>query len=234
MNCNATASNEPWRSFFTLHFLPALLIPITLSAAEPETFFESKVRPILIEHCVACHGAKKQEAGLRLDSAEGLRKGSENGPVVVPGEVEQSKLIAAIRQSGSIKMPPKGKLSNPAIEALTMWVKRGANWPKDAGNLGDSDSIQQRSKTHWAFQPVTKPTVPELKSQISNLKSQIHTEVDAFVLARLEAAGLKPSPSADRRTLIRRATFDLHGCLRRRTRSRRLKRMSRPTLSIRL
>ena len=77
------------------------------SAKESDAFFESKVRPILIEHCVACHGAKKQEAGLRLDSAAGLRKGSENGAVVVPGDVEQSKLIAAIRQTGSIKMPDR-------------------------------------------------------------------------------------------------------------------------------
>ena len=201
---------HPWLAIFVCS------IATIVSAEEPSTkeadaFFESKVRPILIEHCVACHGPKKQEAGLRLDSAAALRKGSENGPVVVPGDVEQSKLIEAVRHSGSTKMPPKGKLSDPAIEALTSWVKRGANWPKDAGNLGDSGSIQQRSKTHWAFQPVTKPAVPELKSQISDFKCQTRNEVDAFVLARLEAAGLKPSAPADRRTLIRRATFDLHG-----------------------
>ena len=181
------------------------------STKEAEAFFESKVRPILVEHCVGCHGPKKQEAGLRLDSAAGLRKGSDNGPVVVPGDVEQSKLIEAIRHSGETKMPPKGKLSDLAIETLTTWVKRGAIWPKNAGDLGDVESIQQRSKTHWAFQPVMKPAVPELKSQISNLKPRISDEVDAFVLARLEAAGLKPSAPADRRTLIRRATFDLHG-----------------------
>lgn len=181
------------------------------SAKEVEAFFESRVRPILVEHCVGCHGAKKQEAGLRLDSAAGLRKGSEGGPVVVPGDVEQSKLIEAIRHSGSTKMPPKGKLPDPAIDTLATWVKRGAIWPKDASNLGDRGSIQQQSKTHWAFQPVTKSAVLELKSQISNSKSQIRNEIDAFVLARLEEAGLKPSPPADRRTLIRRATFDLHG-----------------------
>ncbi len=177
------------------------------SAKEVEAFFESRVRPILVEHCVGCHGAKKQEAGLRLDSAAGLRKGSEGGPVVVPGDVEQSKLIEAIRHSGSTKMPPKGKLPDPAIDTLATWVKRGAIWPKDASNLGDRGSIQQQSKTHWAFQPVTKPAVPGIQRS----KSEIRNEVDAFVFARLEAAGLQPSPPADRRTLIRRATFDLHG-----------------------
>ncbi len=211
--CSRESVKPPPSLTLRVSLVVALMIavPSLVSADDSEAFFESKVRPILIEHCVACHGAKKQEAGLRLDSAAGLRKGSENGPVVVPGDVEQSKLIEAVRHTGSTKMPPKGKLSDPVIETLTTWVKRGAIWPKDASNLGDSGSIQQRSKTHWSFQPVTKPAVPELKSQISNSKSQIRNEVDAFVLVRLEAAGLKPSPPADRRTLIRRATFDLLG-----------------------
>ncbi len=180
------------------------------AADDAATVFENRVRPILIEHCVGCHGPKKQEAGLRLDSAAGLRKGSENGLVVVPGDVEQSKLIEVVRHSGSTKMPPKNKLPDRAIESLTAWVKSGAVWP--AGVAEDGGSISERSKTHWAFQPVTKPAVPELKSHpLRRTKFQIRNEVDAFVLARLEAAGLRSSPPADRRTLIRRATFDLHG-----------------------
>ena len=178
---------------------------ILAAADDSATFFENCIRPILVEHCVACHGPKKQEAGLRLDSAAGLRKGSENGPVVVPGDVEQSKLIAVVRHTGSTKMPPKNKLPDRAIESLTAWVKSGAVWP--AGAADDGGSISERSKSHWAFQPVKKPVVPEVR----NPKLEVRNEVDAFVLARLEAAGLTPSLPADRRTLIRRATFDLHG-----------------------
>ncbi len=185
------------------------LAPISASADEPsakesEAFFESQVRPILVEHCVGCHGPKKQEAGLRLDSAAGLRNGSENGLVVVPGDVEHSKLIEAVRYAGSTKMPPKKKLPDRAIESLTAWVKSGAVWPAEAADNGGS--ISERSKTHWAFQPVKDVAVPTVRD-----RDWARSPIDAFVLARLEAAGLKPSPPADRRTLIRRATFDLHG-----------------------
>ncbi len=178
-----------------------------VAADDSAAFFENRVRPVLVEHCVGCHGPKKQEAGLRLDSALGLQTGSENGPVIAPGDAEQSQLIKAVRYAGSVKMPPKQKLSERAIESLTAWVKSGAKWPAGATESSDSGSIQERSRTHWAFQPVTKPVVPKLR----NSKLEIRNEVDAFVFARLEAAGLKPSPAADRRTLIRRATFDLHG-----------------------
>ena len=178
--------------------------PKVVAADDAAAFFENSVRPILVEHCVGCHGPKKQEAGLRLDSAAGLRKGSENGPVVVAGDVEHSKLIEVVRHVGAIKMPPKNKLPDRAIESLTKWVKNGAVWPAVAND--NSGSIQERSKTHWAFQPVKDSAVPTVRNQ-----DWVRTPIDAFVLARLEAAGLQPSPPADRRTLIRRATFDLHG-----------------------
>lgn len=216
MKVDGTTHERSWRLSFALHFLPAcavLSIGVAFTfrvpadepqAKESDTFFENQVRPILVEHCVSCHGAKKQEAGLRLDSASGLTKGSENGPVVVPGDVEHSKLIEAVRYSGSTKMPPKKKLPERAIESLTKWVTSGAVWP--AGAADNSGSISERSKTHWAFQPVKDSAVPTVRNQ-----DWVRTPIDAFVLARLEAAGLKPSPPADRRTLIRRATFDLHG-----------------------
>jgi mono/diheme cytochrome c family protein len=98
---------------------------------QAEEFFEREVRPILVEHCHSCHGAKKQESSLRLDSAEGLRRGSDNGPVVAAGDVEKSRLIAAVRYGGDTKMPPKGKLPEKAIASLEKWVKQGAVWPKE-------------------------------------------------------------------------------------------------------
>src|SRR5262245_57421847 len=94
-----------------------------------EDYFERQVRPILVENCFACHGPEKQRGGLRLDSAEALRKGGANGPVVKPGDPDNSVLIQAVRQTGELKMPPKKKLTPEAIEALTFWVKQGASWP---------------------------------------------------------------------------------------------------------
>jgi mono/diheme cytochrome c family protein len=170
-------------------------------------FFEQRVRPILVEYCHSCHGPKKQELGLRLDSAEGLRKGSESGPVVVPGAPDDSLLIQAVRYNGDTQMPPKGKLPDEAIAALVTWVKAGAAWPVDPNAVGsDTATPAERAKTHWAFQPVGDPAIPDVQDP-----AWVATPVDAFVLARLEQAGLPPSPRADRRTLVRRATFDLHG-----------------------
>ncbi|MEK6257266.1 MAG: PSD1 and planctomycete cytochrome C domain-containing protein [Planctomycetota bacterium] len=175
---------------------------------QAEEFFEREVRPILVEHCQSCHGAKKQELGLRLDSAEGLRKGSESGPVVTAGDIEQSRLITAVRYGDDTKMPPKGKLPAKAIASLEKWVKQGAVWPKEdtAPSKTRAGVSVEAAKDHWAFQPIRSPAIPAVKA-----KGRVTTSVDSFILARLEAAGLTLSPEADRRTLIRRATFDLHG-----------------------
>src|SRR5262249_16434862 len=104
------------------------------SAAEPQAleFFEKRVRPILVENCFSCHGDTKQKAGLRLASRAALVKGSETGPVVVPGNPAASTLIRAVRQEGELKMPPKGKLPAEAIDALTTWIKLGVPWPETA------------------------------------------------------------------------------------------------------
>ncbi len=180
------------------------------TSAEPQAveFFEKRVRPVLVEHCYSCHGAKKQEAGLRLDSAAGWRKGSENGPVIEVDDVEQSRLLEVVRYRGETKMPPKGKLPDQAIEALTIWLKMGAAWPvEDAVAASNRPPIPaELAKNHWSFQPVLDPAVPRVQD-----REWGKTPVDAFVLATLESAGLRPSPRADRCTLIRRATFDLHG-----------------------
>jgi hypothetical protein len=174
-------------------------------SADEAVFFEKQIRPVLAEQCFACHGEKKQEGGLRLDTRANLIKGSDGGPVVVPGKPADSTLIDAVRHIGDLKMPPapKEKLPPDAIAALVRWVEIGLPWP-DANGAAQTASKDYR--THWAFQPITSPTVPKIQDS-----SWIHTGIDRFVLAKLEAAGLAPAPPADRRTLLRRATFDLIG-----------------------
>jgi mono/diheme cytochrome c family protein len=189
----------------TGHWLLAMLaLGNPLSAQESE-FFEAKVRPVLVEHCFSCHGPKKQNAGLRLDSRQALLQGSDNGPVVVPGHPEKSPLVAAVQHIGPTKMPPKGKLSPQAIEALSHWVKLGVPWP-DSGTKTVKQQAPDAWKKHWAFQPIRQPPVPTPGKGDWAL-----TAVDQFILAGLEAKKLRPSEEADRRTLIRRVTFDLIG-----------------------
>jgi len=180
-------------------------------ATQPEqaAFFESKVRPILVESCFKCHGSTKQEAGLRLDSREALLRGTDAGPVVVPGDPEASPLIEAIEYGAAIKMPPRSKLSPEVIADLTNWVRVGLPWPESSHGLGKDFAegrIAAAAKRHWAFQPVVDPVVPKVKAT-----TWPRTSVDRFIIARLEDIGLSPSPQADKRTLIRRATFDLLG-----------------------
>jgi uncharacterized protein DUF1553/uncharacterized protein DUF1549/cytochrome c len=167
---------------------------------EAVEFFEAKVRPVLVEQCYSCHGEKKQSAGLRLDSKAALLKGSDGGPVVVPGDPGKSPLVQAVRHAGDVKMPPKKKLSDDAVENLTAWVKSGAPYPDD------SKAGPDPSKTHWAFRPVKDPAPPATKAAFDH-------PIDRFVEARLEAKGLSLAPPADKRTLIRRVTYDLTGLL---------------------
>jgi len=176
-----------------------------ISPAEAE-FFETQVRPVLAEKCYSCHGPKLQQAGLRVDSRAALLRGTDAGqPSLVPGDPEKSSLVTAIRHTGAVKMPPQGKLPDKDIQALTEWVKMGAPWP-GGGAVVSTESAADRAKKHWAFQPVRKPAVPAVKN-----KTWIKSPVDAFILAKLEKKGIAPSRIADRRTLIRRATFDLTG-----------------------
>jgi hypothetical protein len=190
--------------------LAALLASTPLLAADPAAkptpaqveFFEKKVRPLLADNCYGCHGPKKQNGGLRLDTAAGLKAGADNGPVVVPGDPARSRLLKSVNREGDYPMPPKGPLPKEAVAVLTEWVKAGAAFQED---LGSGPAVD--SKKHWAFQPVRAPSVPEIR----NSKHEIRNEIDAFVLAKLSDRGLSPAPVADRRTLIRRAYFDLIG-----------------------
>jgi Protein of unknown function (DUF1553)/Protein of unknown function (DUF1549)/Planctomycete cytochrome C len=186
-------------------------------------FFEKKVRPVLAQNCYPCHSAqaKKLKGGLRLDSREGLLRGGDNGPAIVPGHAAQSRLIEAIGYGNAdLRMPPKGKLPAQAIADLARWIESGAAWPRDASALasvpkgakGSSASanqtfdLQKRKREHWAWQPI-KPALPPSVKQ----RDWPRTAADAFILAKLEERKLSPAPPADRRTLLRRVYFDLIG-----------------------
>jgi hypothetical protein len=186
--------------------LPFLLLPQAVAHAAPDPAadrFEATIRPLLAESCWSCHGPDKQFAGLRLDSREAMLAGGDSGPAVEPSKPEESLLVAAVSHAdGAPKMPPKRKLDAPQVAALTEWIAAGAPWPATTA----ASPAVPKPKEHWAFQPVTRPEVPPVRDP-----SWAASPIDAFILARLEAAGLAASPVADRRTLIRRITYDLTG-----------------------
>src|SRR2546423_201194 len=174
-------------------------------------FFEKKIRPVLVEHCYKCHSAssEKLKGELFLDTKEGTLKGGESGkPAVVPGDADKSRLIEAIRYGNEdLRMPPKkagGKLSEEQIADFVAWVNLGAPDPR-TGKVPQSAFHVPRSQ-HWAFQPPKESFVPEVKEG-----RWPQTPIDNFILAKLEENGLQPSSPADKRTLIRRATYDLTG-----------------------
>jgi len=197
-----------------------------LAAAEPQAsttmpeparleFFEKQVRPLLIARCHECHGPQQQKGGLRLDSLAATLAGGDSGPAVVPGKPDESPLIDAVRYGQVFQMPPKGKLPDADVAALVAWVRLGAPWPK--GESGTAlverhDAVQggptftDDERAFWAFQPPTNPPSPLIKNSAWPKNS-----LDVFILAGLEARSLSPVPSADKRTLIRRATYDLIG-----------------------
>jgi len=181
--------------------------PLGAFAAEPSKadpasieFFESKVRPLLAEHCHGCHGPKKQQAGLRLDTSTGMKQGSDSGPVVLPGDPMKSVLMRSVRREGDAPMPPKAPLPAEAVNVLTQWVKTGAVFPEDRIATPSGPD----PKKHWAFQPVRDPALPTVKGEAPS-------PVDRFVLAKLEDKGATYALAADKRTLLRRVTFDLIG-----------------------
>jgi mono/diheme cytochrome c family protein len=190
------------RHFVIAAILASLPVAFAWSSTEDGEVFEKEIRPLLIENCGKCHGAEKQRAGLRIDSRKALLEGGESGPSLVPGHPDKSLLISAIRQSGELRMPPGRKLRDDQIATLERWVAAGAPWPADL-IAGQNDDVRRR---HWAFQPVVAPIPPTVRRP-----DWCRTPIDAFILSRLEAAGLEPSPPADRRALIRRASYDLTG-----------------------
>ncbi|SVD19670.1 uncharacterized protein METZ01_LOCUS372524, partial [marine metagenome] len=175
-------------------------------------FFERKIRPLLLERCGKCHGGEKTKAGLTLTTVEGLRKGGESGPVIISGNPTGSLLIRVVRHTGKLKMPPKKPLSDAEVVDLVNWVKSGANLPasqslskKRSPKKNDSE-FTKNELDHWAFQPIFGQRPPDGKGSLWP-----HNALDSFVLDRQRNRGLLPSSEANRRTLLRRATFDLEG-----------------------
>jgi hypothetical protein len=199
---------------FRLSALSLLLVNPARASSDSAgiEFFEQKIRPVLADNCYKCHSseAEKIRGGLRLDTRDGVLKGGDNGPAIVPGEPEKSLLIKAVRYADAeLQMPPKDKkLAPEQIAALEAWVKMGAPDPRtnNAAGSATAETIAEKARQHWAFQPVHQSPLPVVKNM-----RWVRAPADAFILAKLESNGLAPSPQADRRVLIRRATFDLIG-----------------------
>jgi len=196
-----------------------VLAPSAVALSQPETaadptptaadqrFFEEQIRPLLVEHCQGCHGVKKQQNGLRLDSRAFVLKGGDSGPAALSRDPDNSLLLRAVGYHDSLKMPPRGPLPATAVAQLRDWVVRGLPWGQDAPPTPAPGVAEARS--HWAFQPLHRPPVPP--GEGLREPASADRAIDSFIGQRLQQAGLTPAPPADRRTLIRRASFDLLG-----------------------
>ncbi len=209
----------------TCFFLVAmgLAVSSTARAAEPSAkqvaFFESKIRPILAKHCYQCHSdrTKKLKAGLRLDTRQGWVKGGKSGSPIVAGKPKDSLLFKAVSHSSrNLRMPPKGKLPESAIRAIEQWIAMGAPDPRTPAATSndspkklaasESDLDLSKARQFWAFQPVQQPSIPSVRDN-----AWPRSDIDRFILARIEKDKLTPVGDADRQTLLRRVTFDLIG-----------------------
>jgi mono/diheme cytochrome c family protein len=195
-----------------LMMLGVELIASSARAADPTPaqlqFFENRIRPVLAENCYKCHSdqAEKIKGGLLLDGRDSVLKGGDTGPAIVPGDPEHSLLIKAVRyKDPDLQMPPKGKqLPEKTIADLVTWVKMGAPDPRAATVAQKART--ESSKTHWAWQPLTKPGLPAVQDH-----TWAKTPVDNFILAKLEARGLTFSAEAPPHVLVRRVYLDLIG-----------------------
>src|SRR5262245_53515517 len=172
-------------------------------------FFEKYIRPVLVANCYQCHSASAKElkGELRLDTKEGVLKGGESGLAVVPGKPEESLLIKALRHEDGLEMPPKERLPDSVVANFVKWIELGAPDPRKAGvtTVGGKINVAEARK-FWAFQPPKIAPPPSVKDA-----SWSKSDIDRYLLAALEAKSLTPVGDADRRTLVRRAYFDLIG-----------------------
>ena len=190
-------------------FVFALSLPVFADGAG-DAFFEKKVRPLLLEHCLECHTAgKKTKGGLALDSRAGWQVGGDGGAAIVPGNVEESLLIKAVRYTDTnLQMPEKRKLPDAAIAVLEEWVKMGAPDPREGQAMAKKKSGMSLDdgRKFWSYVAPRKPAVPEVKDAAWPRNS-----IDRFVLSKLEAAGLRPSPDAAPDVLARRLSLNVTG-----------------------
>ncbi|MBL8812914.1 MAG: PSD1 domain-containing protein [Planctomycetaceae bacterium] len=175
---------------------------VPLRADDATEFFESRIRPLLIQKCAECHTGETPEGDLKLDSRKALLKGGMSGPALVERRADASPLLQRVISTDPKKqMPPEERLSDSEIADLRKWIDDGATWPDGAAWKSDDEK-----KAHWAFQPVKDVAPPEVAN-----KDWCRTPIDQFIAAEYEKNGIVPSPAADKRTLIRRATLDLTG-----------------------
>jgi len=201
----------------SLPVLAWLAVTAGIQAAEPPKnleFFEKKIRPVLVDQCFKCHSmnSEKLKGGLHLDTWDGLVTGGETGPAVVPGDPKKSLMMQALRHQDGLKMPPDQKLSDAVIADFDKWIRLGAPYPQDsdppktAAVREKKDIDWATARDFWSFQPTHNPATPTV-----NNANWPRTDLDRFVLSRLEAKGVQPVADADRVTLIRRLYFDLIG-----------------------
>lgn len=174
-------------------------------------FFETKVRPLLVDKCYQCHGndSESLEGGLSLASRKSMLAGGDSGPAIAPGKPNESLIIDAINYGEIYQMPPDSKLASEEIEILTRWVKMGSPWPADSDievKSTDSFDLEERKSNHWCWQPIVPPDLPSVTNSDWPLDP-----IDHFVLSKLEASNVQPSETAEKRVLIRRLYFDIIG-----------------------
>ena len=186
----------------------ALTAGLTVAADEPKQTFDREVAPLLVRRCLDCHNGTEKKGMLDLSRIESATKGGETGAVLVPGKAADSLLWQRVRDG---EMPPKKPLPKEEVELLRRWIDGGAKWGTSPIDPFAFTSSARAGYDWWSLQPVLRPAVPDLKSQISNFKSEVRNPIDHFVWKKLAAEGLSPSPPAENRTLIRRLSFDLLG-----------------------
>ena len=200
-----------------------IVIALSLLGAPEEpsqsrtNFFEKKIRPVLAERCYQCHSAEAAGAGmlfgnLQLDTREGVERGGSRGPAVVPGQPDQSILIEALKHTDrSLAMPPGGKLSDSVIADFVQWVTLGAPYPRVAPAADIEKMDLESGRRHWAFHSLRSVDPPQISPASPEESAWMDSPIDRFVLAKLHEKQFRPAREADRRTLIRRAYFDLIG-----------------------
>ncbi|WP_205678716.1 PSD1 and planctomycete cytochrome C domain-containing protein [Aquisphaera insulae] len=190
--------------------LAGMIVAAAPPAGTDETF-ERSVRPLLVERCIRCHGAEKASGGLRLDSRAAILRGGDSGPAAVEGKPEESLIVRAVEQKDELRMPPKGALAAAEVATIRGWIARGLDWPSTGGEAmaraaEPATSGATAARDWWSFRPVQDPPPPAVRDA-----AWPRSEIDRFLLAKLESRDLRPAPATDRRTLIRRATYDLTG-----------------------
>ncbi len=201
---------------FTLFaVLICLCVPLAVCAADPqpqiaaeqEKFFETKIRPVLVQSCYECHSGKKQQFGLRVDSREFLVNGGDGGSVLTPGKLEESRMWEVLQHDpDDTQMPPEGKLPDDVLADLKVWIEMGAPWPASAAPADETHADHADWRDHWAYCPIERPAVPETGDDQWSL-----TDIDRFIVAKLAANNLAPSPVAEKATLLSRLKYDLLG-----------------------